>query len=199
MTELTGYEDHQLDRVEEILDANPSTSAEVYRSTIDLDPRAIAAVAAKRAGDGAGGFTLIAETTDSTNPDDFTVLPLLDCEGPGFIYLRSDLLSFDEDGETVGTDTGDICFDLSNYTAGRESNALSTPPWWLTDWRGWDVNTFMSEVGQWIGVTIPTERYVQPWLQVFTSIDGQVYAGANNPTGTFLTRAYKFDVTVLAG
>lgn len=61
--DLTGYEDHELDSVEEILDDNPATSADVYRSTIAFDPRAIAAVAAKRAGTG-GGASALDDLTD---------------------------------------------------------------------------------------------------------------------------------------
>ena len=52
---LTGVEAYELDAVEAVLDADPSSSDVVYKETIDLSERAIAAVAAKRAGDGGGG------------------------------------------------------------------------------------------------------------------------------------------------
>jgi hypothetical protein len=56
MTEqLTGYEASSVAEIEAILDASPADADTVYLDTIAYSERAIAAVAAKRAGSGGGG------------------------------------------------------------------------------------------------------------------------------------------------
>lgn len=64
---LTGVEAYELDAVEAVLDAEPSSSDVVYKETIDLSERAIAAVAAKRAGGGGdGGSQSVVENPGNT-------------------------------------------------------------------------------------------------------------------------------------
>lgn len=52
---LVGVEEYELAFVEDVLDDNPSDSQTVYKETINMSERSIAAVAALRAGSGGGG------------------------------------------------------------------------------------------------------------------------------------------------
>lgn len=53
---LTGYEESSVEEIGAILDAGgSSTASEIYQATLPYSERAVAAVAAKRAGSGSGG------------------------------------------------------------------------------------------------------------------------------------------------
>ena len=53
---LVGVEEYELAFVEDVLDDSPADAQTVYKETIQISPRAIAAVAALRAGTGGGGI-----------------------------------------------------------------------------------------------------------------------------------------------
>lgn len=142
-------------------------------------------------GEGGGSMTPLTPQTVTTDPGEGGAFPIFDAGGLAMVFVKATLLSFVGDGETFGTDPGDVAGDLTNYFAGHDSGSVNVvPAFFLQDRTGWDSNTTMSVADQFIGVTIPTERYVQVWLQILNASDLQVYSGPNSPTATFLVEAW---------
>jgi hypothetical protein len=64
---LTGYEASSVAEIEAILDASPADSDTVYQQTVGYSERALAAVAAKRAGSGGASMILRDRYTDQVH------------------------------------------------------------------------------------------------------------------------------------
>jgi hypothetical protein len=94
---LTGYEKESVDEVGAILDVMPADADEVYLRTIGLSERAIAAVAAKRAGSGGGGISIAYESFSGD------YVPVLDDDGPTAIPWTT-------------SNGPDVLLDISNVT-----------------------------------------------------------------------------------
>jgi hypothetical protein len=69
---LIGVEEYELAFVEDVLDDSPVDAQTVYKETIAMSERSIAAVAAKRAGEGGGGGDPVPFVGDDppADPDD---------------------------------------------------------------------------------------------------------------------------------
>lgn len=136
----------------------------------------------------AGATTQTATVT--TDPDTFIGEHVFDLGRPSLVWVVATLVSASADGETFGSDPGEISVDVNNMDASDDGvtfaeayQGYSNPAFALDEpWLG------VAESGALPQVThkklITTPRYVRVLTRIQDS-DFNVYAGANNPTGQF--------------
>jgi hypothetical protein len=172
---LTGYEAESIVEVEAVLDDSPADADEVYQRTIGHSERAIAAVAAKRAGSGGGGGGSTPVAANLALDSD------IDIHASGNFLLKWDNLVDNEwDYDTIGALPAGLGLDASFDGSNANITTTESGIWTFTGALVLVTGADASIRGY---VTLPFAGFATPFGPVDSEISLSICQAFNLPSG----------------